>query len=103
MTLYDEEGTSTGMDISAITTPWDETHGWYINLDSEYLTSVEAPPRSGLFSLNITDLYNRWQSGEQKNYGIVFKPTGTDHQFNTFRSSEYGNRFERPFLRIKVK
>ncbi|OGN29923.1 MAG: hypothetical protein A3A33_01205 [Candidatus Yanofskybacteria bacterium RIFCSPLOWO2_01_FULL_49_25] len=104
LTLYDEEGTSTGMDISAITTPWDETHGWYINLGSESLTSVDAPPRSGFFSLDITDLYNRWQSGEQKNYGLVFKPTGTDHQFNTFRSSEYsGDRFATPFLNIKVK
>ena len=103
MTLYDEEGTSTGMDILAITTPWDETRGWDIGLGSQYLTSVDAPPRSGLFSLDITDLYNRWKSGEQDNYGIVFKPTGTDHQFNTFRSSEYGDRFATPSLRITVK
>ena len=79
MTLYDEEGTSTPMDIYSATTPWDETHGWYINLGIDYFTTVDSPPRSGLFRLDITDLYNAWQGGARPNYGIVFKPLETNH------------------------
>jgi len=100
---YDEEGTSTGMEVSTVTIPWDEIHGWYIELKSDYLTTMDAPPREGIFRLDITDLYNSWQSGKQPNYGVVFKPVGVDHQFNTFYSSEYKeSRIKRPSLLITI-
>lgn len=92
MMLYNEEGMSTPMEVFAVTTPWDETAGWTgyeDELGTKFLSRVEAPPREGTFQLDITGLYNRWKGGAQPNYGIVFKPLGTNHQFNTFRSSEY--------------
>lgn len=89
MTLFDTEGTATAMDVFAITSGWDEVTGWVGTLGTQYFTTTPVPPKSGEFVLDITELYNKWQSGTLTNYGLVFKPLGVNHQFNEFRSSDY--------------
>jgi hypothetical protein len=95
----DGTGTNVSMHVDLITSGWDESVGWYSGQPSAtYLKTVPAPNLGQFYNIDITDQYNAWQAGTP-NHGIRLRPTGTNHQFNEFYSSDY---MDDPSLRPKL-
>lgn len=86
-----------------LTTAWDEqSQNYNTSLSGYALGTVPAPTPGSWYGLNITGVYNAWQSGNASypNDGLVFLPTGNNNQFNVFRSSDYSDWHYRPMLVI---
>ncbi|TXT27241.1 MAG: PEP motif anchor domain-containing protein [Gallionellaceae bacterium] len=61
--------------------------------------SLSAPQAGQWYSIDITDLYNGWQSGAYANYGVQLRPTQTWNTWSVFYSSDYmGDPSLRPRL-----
>ena len=61
--------------------------------------TIPAPVVGQWYSIDITDLYNKWQSGEYTNFGVELQPQLNWNNFNFFYSSRYTGD---PTLRPKI-
>jgi hypothetical protein len=61
-------------------------------------TALAAPTVGSYYDIDITDLYNKWQSGVLPNFGVQLRPTRTSNNWNVFASSENLNAAWRPQL-----
>lgn len=65
----------------------------------EFLTAIPNPVVGQWVTINITELYNRWVSGEQANNGIVLSTSELNSSLMSFYSSNYtGDPLLRPRL-----
>jgi len=62
-------------------------------------TALPAPTLGQWYALDITDLYNAWQTGIYPNYGLQLRPVNNNNDFDFFYSSQYTND---PTLRPKL-
>jgi len=105
-------GGGTPMYLDRITRAWDwKTSGtgrdrerlWWADLPpvSQWRPDTLRPPAAGQwYPVELTDLYNSWESGGCTNYGVQLRPERVSNQyFNKFYSSRYTNNTElRPKL-----
>jgi len=92
----------TSMYFDRITQPWSWTDRlWWANRPSttQWGATLPAPGVNTWYAIDITDLYNAWQSGAVPNYGVQLRPTATNNNFNYFYSSDY---LTDPTLRPKL-
>jgi hypothetical protein len=60
---------------------------------------LPAPQQGAWFSIDVTTLYNQWQSGALPNYGIRLRPASTNNVWAYFYSADYtGDTTLRPRL-----
>ena len=98
--------------LDRITAPWDwKTSGtgrdherlWWSDLPptSPWRTNaLPAPSEGKWYAIDLTDLYNAWQSGACPNYGVQLRPeTNSNGYFDYFYSSRYTKN---PSLRPKL-
>jgi YD repeat-containing protein len=112
--LYCNNLTSGGtlMYLDRITSPWDwRTNGtgcdrlrlWWADkpFSAQWTTNQLAVPVLGQwYSVDITSLYNAWQSGTYPNYGLQFRPVSfNNNNFDEFYSADYVTN---PILRPKL-
>jgi Peptidase family M23 len=66
------------------------------------LMSMAPPIANSWYSINVTDLYNQWRSGNLSNlnFGIALTPVTTNATFSVFRGSGYPRDEYRPKLVI---
>lgn len=107
-------GSSTPLDLYQITQDWNwQTQGtgvdherlWWADQPSAVLESVSplpAPTAGSYYNINITTLYNEWQSGALPNYGLELRPTSNNNNFDLFASSRNANPEYRPALMIST-
>lgn len=81
--------TPTAMNLDRVDGLWDESTGWPTRPDATLLKTMPAPGSEGWYEIDITDLYNDWQSGAVANHGVQLRPTNTGNNFNAFHSSDY--------------
>jgi hypothetical protein len=62
--------------------------------------SIPAPRRDSWVSIDLTEVFNKWRSGAQPNFGIALLPTDTNNAFNIFRSSMYSDETYRPRVEV---
>ena len=106
--LYNEDSnaTPTPFDVYMIDQDWGWTRGdrlWWRDRPTEMhrVLSVSAPQSNSWVSIDITDVYNNWQSGTP-NFGIALRPLYTNDKFDQFRSSKFADETYRPKLLITV-
>lgn len=91
---------ATQMNLAAMTSPWDwRTMGtgrdhdrlWWADQPSavQWGGILPAPGRDAWDQIDMTDLYDAWQSGEMPNYGIEPQPLQNWNNWDTFFSSNY--------------
>ncbi len=104
--LYNEDinATPTPFDVYVIDQDWGWARGdrlWWRDRPTEMhrVLSVSAPQSNSWVSIDITDVYNNWQSGTP-NYGIALRPLYTNNNFDRFRSSKFADETYRPKLLI---
>jgi surface antigen len=108
------QGTPTPMYIDRITQFWwdwqtsgtgcDYDRLWWADRPSAVqwsATIFPAPVVGQWYSMDITDLYNAWQSGQYPNYGLQLRPVYNWDNFNFFYSSRYAGDMFRPKLIIQ--
>jgi hypothetical protein len=109
--LYSPGG-STPMTLYQVLSPWDwKTMGtgsdhdrlWWADRPS--VTQIGSiggipAPGPGPSNIDITDLYNKWQSGKAQNYGIELQPTLINNKWNYYASSRTSDVTRRPMLVI---
>ena len=90
MLPYDKGDSSTlvGMNVDRVTSSWNESTTAYGQTSGQYVGSVGAPTLGYWYGINITGIYNNWKSGVYSNYGLRFRPVGTNNQFSQFYSSD---------------
>jgi hypothetical protein len=101
------------MYVDRITSSWDWTiqpitslspdneRLWWENRPSFVQVSTSpllAPTVGNYYDIDLTNLYNQWQSGAVSNYGVQLRPTSTNNEFNVFASSENATATWRPQL-----
>ena len=99
---YPNSDTSTKMNGYIVASSWSETSGNYFGL-SVYTppTLLAAPTPGSWYQLDITSLYNAWQSRSITNQGLLFAPAipnNPNRQFTGFYSSNYSSAALRPKL-----
>jgi murein DD-endopeptidase MepM/ murein hydrolase activator NlpD len=63
---------------------------------------LPAPNVGQWYGIDITDLYNAWQTGTYQNYGVQLRPVSNDNRWNEFYSSNYtGDTSLRPRLVVE--
>ena len=115
--LYNQQGPSgsapTGLNVSQITQYWNwQTQGtgadrdrlWWADRPATVPVSLNlpAPAVDSFYSVNITSLYNSWQSGTTQNYGVQLSPTSINNNFDYFLSSRASDASLRPALVIET-
>jgi len=98
----DNGGTVTPMYIDRITQFWWDWQTTGTGCDHERLwwadrpntvqwtaVTLPAPIVGQWYTVDITDLYNAWQSGQYPNYGLQLRPVSNDNNFDFFYSSRY--------------
>lgn len=113
--LYDinsNSGTPTSLSLYRITQDWNwQTQGtgsdhqrlWWAdqpNAIPQSASPLPAPTPGSYYYIDITDLYNEWQSGALPNYGIELRPTENNNNFDIFASSRNTNLSYEPTLII---
>jgi hypothetical protein len=79
----------------------DRTRLWWVNRPNFTTLGQVAVPSAGQYcDIDITGLYNDWQSGGVPNFGVQLRPTGNSNQWNYFGSSENAVAAWRPQLII---
>lgn len=95
-----DNASNVGMDLDVVTSPWDNSTGWYSpSPTTTYLKTLDVPAVGSWYAIELTELYKQWKSGAIPNHGIQLRPLGIAHEFNEFRSSEYAAD---PTLRPKL-
>jgi Ca2+-binding RTX toxin-like protein len=110
--LSDNNGSPTALNLYEITQDWNwQTQGtgpdherlWWADQPSATLESsspLPTPVVGSYYNINITTLYNEWQSGALPNYGLELRPTSNDNNFDVFGSSRNANPDHQPTLVI---
>ncbi len=106
-------GTPTGLNLYQITQDWNwQTQGtgsdharlWWADQPTTTLASgggsLAAPTAGSYYYIDITNLYNAWQSGALPNYGLELTPTSNNNNFDDFASSRNANQAYQPALVI---
>lgn len=75
------------MDVWQLSTPWAEPPSWDGDYAGVYRGRIGAPTPGQTYRIDITSVYDRWQSGA-RNEGLAFLPTANDNRFNRFYSSD---------------
>jgi len=88
-TFGNNSGSNVSMYLDRVTSPWDETSGWYSKPSTTYLRRLPTATLDAWYEIDITDEYNNWQNGIYPNYGIQLRPTSVNNNFNMFYSSDY--------------
>jgi hypothetical protein len=104
--LYDfsaNGGSAVEMHLDRVTAPWSWTDRlWWADQPPATQWSASplpAPSVDAWYRIDITDLYNAWQAGTYRNYGVRLRPTANDNRFNLFYSSDHmGDPSLRPRL-----
>ena len=98
-------GAPVEMYLHRIVEPWSwdrKDRLWWANKPKtvEWSRTPLGPPRhNSWYRIDLTDLYNAWQSGVYPNYGIQLRPAATNNKFNKFYSSKHvGDPRLRPAL-----
>jgi len=92
------------MYLERIVSTWNENTKWENKPSSEFLRILPVPSLNSWYAIDITDIYNGWQTGEFPNYGILLCPTNTNNYFNEFYSSDFmSDPSLRPKLVIKTQ
>ena len=104
-------GSTTGMYLDRITEFWDwKTMGtgsdndrlWWADRPNavQWIPgALPAPTIGSWYGVDITDLYNAWQSGVYPNYGLQLRPASISNRWNEFYSSDY---MDDPSLRPRL-
>ena len=115
LSLYAEEiDGATPMYLDRITEHWDwRTQGngadfdrlWWVDRPAatqiDYLSAL--PSTGAWYDIDLTSLYNDWQSGTVENYGIQLRPqTYFPKRFMFFASSAYADSDLRPKLVVET-
>ncbi|MGK5095442.1 DNRLRE domain-containing protein [Deltaproteobacteria bacterium TL4] len=87
------------LNLDRIETLWDETTNWSSKPAFTNISQFSAPTPNTWIIINITELYNDWQSGLFSNYGVQLRPTETNNRWNNIYSSDY---MDDPSLRPKL-
>jgi len=93
----------TAINVGAIEQDWTWDPGdrlWWSNRPTTFsaLWSVNPPVQGAWFAIDITEVYNQWQTGSRTNYGIVLMPQQNNNNFDEFSSSGAANADLRPRL-----
>jgi hypothetical protein len=98
-----------GIEISRVTRTWDSAAvfegPWQAycapeSSFSDYLGSYEpnGPSINEWYSLDITEPYQKWFSGEWENFGLMLEQGGWWNRFTSFASAQYPDETKRPWL-----
>lgn len=116
LNLYNAENrgsSTTQMYLDRVTSDWDWTTGgtgsdndrlWWADRPSYQYTGTVLPAATvgEWYSIDITGLYNGWQSGDYDNFGLQLRPVSFWNTWNEFYSSDYsGNANLLPYLMIE--
>lgn len=72
---------------------------WWANRPTfAQVSLIAAPSVGGYYEIDITSLYNQWQSGAVPNFGVQLRPINTNNYWNIFASSENADAARRPQL-----
>jgi hypothetical protein len=108
------KGTPTGLYLYQIKQSWNwQTRGtgldrlrlWWADQPNAVPYSVTTLPKpviNSYYYIDITDLYNGWQSGYIPNCGIELRPTNNWNNFDFFASSRNQNHNWKPVLIIEA-
>lgn len=104
---------SVSMHLDRVTSAWDWTTQpitpfspdnqrlWWINRPTYVqMSTISAPTPGNYYEIDITALYNQWQSGAVPNFGVQLRPVLTNNYWNVFASSENATAAWRPQLNI---
>ncbi len=94
-----DNSTPTEMYFDRVSSSWDEEVSWSGKPASVGVGVIPAPSVNSWYVIDVTILYNKWQSGEHPNFGIQLRPIRTGNNFNVFYSSDY---MIDPLLRPKL-
>lgn len=98
--VLDSQGESADIIVDVPIGSWDETSSFSSLTGLEFYTAIPQPAVGQWLTIEITDLYNQWQSGELANNGIVLSDGEvTDNYLSRFFSSDY---LDNPSLRPKL-
>lgn len=97
----------TPMRLEAVTGPWGSVRKlWWEEQPAGFgVGRVWPAARPGMwYEIEVTALYNAWQSGALANHGLRLSPLLTDNRFNEFRSADYqADPEKRPHLMVLVE
>ena len=99
--LYDtgsQGGNPVSTYLDQVTSSWDEATTWAARPSYSPLGQLAAPVVGSYYDIDITDLYNQWQSGVAPNFGVQLRPTGNNNLWDVFGSSENTTAEWRPEL-----
>jgi len=82
---------------------WDEASSLGQLGQVEFQSILPPPGAIGWYRVEITDLYNAWQSGQQSNNGIVLMPVNMHTPRNLFHSSDALDAALRPRLIVQQR
>jgi len=81
-------------------TPW----GAFDYYNSGTINNLPAPTKEAWYSIDITSIYNNWQSGAYANKGVRLEPAVRDNpsaRFNVFRSTNFSGTSFRPKIVVQ--
>ena len=88
----DDSGVTVPMYLDRITSPWSWVDRlWWADRPSTASWrpgALPAPMVGGWYAIDVSDLYNAWQTGAVQNFGIELIPTSSSNEFNFFFSSD---------------
>lgn len=86
------------MVLGAVLGNWNETSLWGDIENYAFESILPAPGVAGWYRIEITDLYNAWQSGALANNGIALLPVEWNTPASRFHSSDHFDASVRPRL-----
>ena len=117
LVLYDinaNDASTTGLYLERVTSAWDWTTSgtgsdhnrlWWADRPATVqvgTSPLPAPAIGSFYTIDITSLYNAWQSGAVANYGVELQPVGNNNNFDIFASSRADIVSQRPSLIIQA-
>jgi|GEM_PF-1859615 len=84
-----DASTAVPMTLYSNLSTWNDSTGWFTQPNAVYVGALPTPVIGTPYVIDVTTLYNGWQSGEHPNFGVELRPTANNNQFNVFRSAEY--------------
>jgi VCBS repeat-containing protein len=92
-------GTTADLVIDVPASAWNESSTFADLGDLRFHTAISSPVVGEWISIDVTTLYNQWQSGELENNGIVIGDVEFGSRRLTFYSSDYSDN---PSLRPRL-